>query len=88
MLKLERRVAVDGTVIFYLHGRVSGEWVAEFERTCRAALADGATPLQLDLTDVTYIDQAGLALFEQLWPHLTIVRSSLFAAELLKPLAR
>ena len=40
----------------------------------------------LDLLRVTYIDQAGLAALRRLWPQLTIVRASLFARELLKPI--
>jgi anti-anti-sigma regulatory factor len=86
MLKLERTDAADGTVTLFVHGRVGGEWVTELERACAMAIDGGARPLRLDLTDVTYIDQAGLALFRRLWPHLTILRSSLFAAELLRPL--
>jgi len=87
MLRLERADAKDGTVTLHVHGRIGGEWVGELERACRDAIEAGANPLGLDLTDVTYIDQAGLALFRRLWPHVTVLRSSLFAAELLKPLA-
>lgn len=87
MLKLERTDAIDGAVTLCLHGRIGGEWVTELEHACAEAIDGGAHPLRLDLSDVTYIDQAGLALFRRLWPHVTILRSSLFAAELLKPLA-
>ena len=87
MLKLERTDAMDGAVTLYLHGRVGGEWVTELEHACAGAIDAGARPLRLDLSDVTYIDQAGLALSRRLWPHVTILHSSLFAAELLKPLA-
>lgn len=87
MLKLERADSNNGAVTLHVHGRVGGEWVGELERACIEAIEDGAEPLNLDLSGVTYVDQAGLALFRRLWPHVTIVRSSLFAAELLKPLA-
>jgi len=87
MLKLERVDARDGAVTLFVHGRIGGEWVTELERACGGAIDAGARPLRLDLSGVTYIYQAGLALLRRLWPQVTVLRSSLFAAELLKPLA-
>lgn len=87
MLRLERVDDADGGATIRLHGRVGGEWVAELRSVCERALDAGTRPLRLDLANVTYIDQDGLTLFRKLWPHIVVLRSSLFAAELLKPIA-
>ena len=87
MLRLERLDDADGGATIRLHGRVGGEWVAELRTACEQALQARTRPLRLDLANVTYIDQDGLTLFRKLWPDVVVLRSSLFAAELLKPLA-
>ncbi|MFN7983580.1 MAG: STAS domain-containing protein [Vicinamibacterales bacterium] len=86
MLRLERAEDAHTGVTLHVHGRIGGEWVTEFERACDEAIAQCGPPLRLDLLRVTYIDQAGLAALRRLWPQLTIVRASLFARELLKPI--
>ena len=43
-------------------------------------------PVTLDLTNVTFIDSAGIAFFGEVLTDVTLVNCSLFAAELLKDL--
>jgi hypothetical protein len=52
----------DGTLWrLHLAGRLAGAWVAETENTWRSALVSGR-PVEIDMTDVTGIDEAGLSL--------------------------
>jgi anti-anti-sigma factor len=85
MLRLELAEDADGVVTLHVHGRIGGEWVREFQRVCEQTIAQHGPPLRLDLSNVTYIDQSGLAIFRALSSQLTVVRASLFARELLKP---
>ena len=85
MLRLERVENPDGSIVIRLHGRIGGAWVNELRDCCERAL-ETSQPLQLDLQNVTFIDRDGVALLRSLWSQLVILRSSLFAAELLKPL--
>ena len=83
MLRLERVENSDGSILIRLHGRIGGAWVAELRECCERAL-ETSRPLQLDLQNVTFIDRDGVALLRSLWGQVVILRSSLFAAELLK----
>jgi ABC-type transporter Mla MlaB component len=52
----------DGTLWrLHLAGRLAGAWVAETEKTWRSALGSGR-PVEIDMRDVTGIDEAGLCL--------------------------
>lgn len=85
MLRLERIENPDGSILIRVHGRIGGAWVDELRECCERAL-ETSRPLQLDLQNVTFIDRDGMALLRSLWSQLVILRSSLFAAELLKRL--
>jgi len=67
-----------------LDGQVSGRWVAELRRVFDAH-PGAARPLTIDLRGVTFIDQAGVAFFDEVCGDVTLVNCSLFAAEQLKP---
>jgi anti-anti-sigma regulatory factor len=87
MLKISRihtsRACVNPTL--KLEGQVRGRWVDELRRACCEALAAGGQHLTLDLADVSFIDTAGLALFEELADReVALANCSLFAAEQLK----
>jgi len=85
MLRIERDTTQDGIEALRLEGQLAGAWVDELRAACLAAIHRGATP-RLDLGGVTFIDLEGMALLRDLWAHLVVTRSSLFAAEQLKTL--
>lgn len=69
-----------------LVGQVSGKWVAELDRVSGEALAGGG-PLEIDMSEVTFVDPAGLLLFKRLLEsRVQIVNCALFVAEQLKTL--
>ncbi len=65
MLRIEPVETSTGDCVLRLEGEVVGPWVAEIRRSCDQALATGAR-LTLELTDVTFIDRAGVELFRRL----------------------
>ena len=64
MMKIE--ICVDsGRLTLKVEGRVAGPWVYELERCWRSARENHAKePFLVDLTGVSYIDQAGQYLLE------------------------
>jgi anti-anti-sigma factor len=88
MLRIERDEDTDGRVVIRLYGRIGGQWVPELKRVCDGVMTTEGRSLCLDLNEVTFIDQAGLALLRDMQSHVAITRLSLFAAELLKPTSR
>jgi anti-anti-sigma regulatory factor len=80
MLRIERIDEESGMTRVRATGRLTGPWVAELEK----ALSDHGpdVPLVLDLTDVSFVDRAGIALLRMLrsrtWMNL---RCSAFVAE-------
>jgi anti-anti-sigma regulatory factor len=64
MMKIE--ICEDsGRLILKVEGRVAGPWVCELERCWRSARENHAKgPFLVDLTGVSYIDQAGQYLLE------------------------
>lgn len=72
------------TRIVKSEGRLVGQWVGELQHTCGVLLAAGFAPT-LDLTDVLFIDDAGLhALRDLVGRGATIHRCSPFVAEQLR----
>jgi len=67
-----------------LEGRIVGPWVEELRRACLEQHAARCRPLTIDLRDVTFIDSAGIALFDEIFPTVTLINCSLFATEQLK----
>ena len=56
------------TATLRLEGRLTGPWVEELERVWRSALADPAEGgISVDLTDVTFVGEAGKRLLEQIY---------------------
>ena len=84
MLKLSQPTNADSVVTLKLEGSLSGLWVDEVRRTCEELLAEGRA-FVLDLSEVWFLDAAGVALVCQLksrgviWKHC-----SPFVAEQLK----
>jgi anti-anti-sigma regulatory factor len=80
MLRIERMDEASDVTTFRATGRLAGPWVAEFEK----ALSDHPTdaPLLIDLTDVSFVDRAGIALLRMLRNRTQVqLRCSAFVAE-------
>jgi anti-anti-sigma regulatory factor len=79
MLRIER--VDDGSdVTFRATGRLTGPWVTELEKALSGYLAEA--PLLIDLTDVSFVDRAGIALLRMLRSRTHVkLRCSAFVAE-------
>jgi anti-anti-sigma factor len=94
MLRISRETTADSkdAVLLRLEGQVTGLWVEEVRRTCDEAIGvndRGGNPLVLDLTDVSFIDTDGVALFRELAARgANLVNGSLFVMEQLKEVTR
>jgi hypothetical protein len=65
-------------------GRDQRPWVDELQRITEAALG-AATPIRLDLSDVSFVDRAGVVLLSRLAERdVTLVNCSAFVTELLR----
>lgn len=85
MLRITHDIdATTAGAILRLEGRVVGPWVETLRQACLEQAATPRRPLTIDLRDVTYIDSAGIALFDEIFPTVTMINSSLFAVEQLK----
>ncbi len=58
MLKITRRDEA-GTAVIQIEGRLVGPWVKELEECWRSVAAKQTLPVRVDLTAVSYIDEAG-----------------------------
>jgi anti-anti-sigma regulatory factor len=79
MLRIERTDEGAETTL-RATGRLTGPWVAEFEKV----LSDYAigTPVVIDLTEVSFVDRAGIALLRMLRSRTQVkLRCSAFVAE-------
>ena len=85
MLKISfQSASLHKPAVLTLEGQITGRWVDELRRAYDAHHRV-ARPLTIDLRDVTFIDQAGVGFFDEVYIHVTLVNCSLFAAEQLKP---
>lgn len=58
MLKITRRDE-GGTAVIQVEGKLAGPWVKELESCWRSAGAEQTRPVRVDLTAVSFIDEAG-----------------------------
>ena len=65
MLKISEGKATKQTVLLRLEGRIVGPWVGELRQICEPLVSDGSK-LALDLTEVTFADEAGVTLLASL----------------------
>ena len=80
MLRIERRTEGSDVTTFRATGRLTGPWVAEFERALSDHLSAGS--LLVDLTEVSFVDRAGIALLRMLRSRTQVtLRCSAFVAE-------
>jgi ABC-type transporter Mla MlaB component len=85
MLRIARVDDSEGQAIpaLKLEGKILGPWVIELGRACEE-LRVSTSAFRLDLTDVTFIDSAGLGLIHDLVRQgATLSGCSGFIAELL-----
>ena len=92
MLKISRTIKADDKkdgALLRLEGQVAGPWVEELRRACAEPRHNGHwAHLVLDLTNVTFIDADGVALFRQLSTRqVSWMNCSAFVAEQLKEVA-
>ena len=84
MLKIVLIEAARETPTLRLEGRVIGPWVEELRRSCEQALARGPG-LELDLSDVFFVDRDGVELFQSLQKRqVMLLNCSGFVAEQLR----
>lgn len=84
MLKITLDDEAHGGPVLKLEGHVCREWVDELRKAYLTVRASGREPLALDLENVRFIDAAGVAFFDEIYPDVRFVNCSLFAAEQLK----
>ncbi len=84
MLKITRIVGPDATLTFKVEGKLLGPWVAELFHVCTAG--EGLSGRDcLDLSGVTFVDQAGANLLKDLLSRgFTVSACSGFVAVLLR----
>jgi anti-anti-sigma regulatory factor len=76
--------ALDKVVTLRLEGQVRGPWVEALSKASEQVLATGSE-LILDLTEVSFIDMAGIALCHRLRDrNVAFLHCSPFVAEQLK----
>lgn len=83
MLRITRIDGPDATPTFKLDGKLLAPWVAEVQQVCLPA-GEGTGRANLDLSGLTFVDQAGARLLQDLLHRgLTISACSGFVAALL-----
>jgi anti-anti-sigma regulatory factor len=85
------RIVIDqtaaGELVYRLAGHLRNEWVAELRHACERVLQNNTNriSLTLDLSDVAFMDAAGLALCGELASRgVALANCSLFTAAQLK----
>jgi anti-anti-sigma regulatory factor len=58
MLKITRRDEA-GTAVIQVEGKLAGPWVKELEGCWRSVASQQTAPVRVDLTAVSFIDEAG-----------------------------
>lgn len=82
MLRITTVPTNPATPLLKLEGKLMGPWVEELQQVCTATSAP--PPLCLDLSAVSYVDSAGVALLRGLSRQgVRLVSCSGFIAELL-----
>ena len=84
MLKISEGKRTRQAVTLQLEGRVVGPWVGELQQVCDLLLSD-ASKLALDLAEVTFADEDGIALLAGLRARGVELRNATpFVAEQVK----
>jgi len=84
MLKISQIGTSNHPVVLKLEGRVIGAWVEELGHVCETLLSDGCG-LNLDMTDVSYLDGNGVTALTGLKSRgVSLINCSPFVEERLK----
>jgi ABC-type transporter Mla MlaB component len=84
MLKITRVVLSKKEITLQLDGRVTGQWVELLRDTAKSALNEGLM-LNVDLTNISFIDCEGIALIRNLIQRgVRHLNPPLFVAEQIK----
>jgi ABC-type transporter Mla MlaB component len=77
---------LDGSgLLLMLEGKLQEPWVEELARAARRPLPQGHDPIRLDLSAVTFADDAGVRLLRELLRQgVEIAATSAFVAALLR----
>ena len=78
-------VADGSGLLLKLEGTLREPWVEELARVARRPLPEGHGPIRLDLSSVTFADEAGVRLLRELLRQgVEIAATSAFVAALLR----
>ena len=78
-------VADGSGLLLKLEGKLREPWVEELARSARRPLPEGHGPIRLDLSSVTFADEAGVRLLRELLQQgVEIAATSAFVAALLR----
>ena len=84
MLKISEGKRTQQTTMLRLEGRLVGPWVAELEQICEPLLS-GVRRLELELAEVAFVDEPGIALLTRLKVQgAMLLNASPFVEEQLK----
>ena len=84
MLKISERKPAKTNPTLWLEGRVVGPWVGELRQICEPLMRDDGN-LALDLADVSFADESGVALLSSLKSRgVKLVNATPFVDEQLK----
>jgi len=82
VLRIIHATADDGRVVLRLVGQVRGRWVDELRSLSTEILRTPASQLELDLTEVSYLDADGILLLRDLsFRQVVVSHCSLFVAQ-------
>jgi ABC-type transporter Mla MlaB component len=59
-------VADDSGILLRIEGKLREPWVGELDRAARRRLAEGRGLIRLDLSSLTFADEAGVCLLHEL----------------------
>jgi anti-anti-sigma regulatory factor len=84
MLRITEVVDGGSGLLLKLEGKLRGAWVEELARAAERPSPDGHGPIRLDLSSVTFVDEAGVRLLRELLRQgVEIATASDFVAALL-----
>jgi ABC-type transporter Mla MlaB component len=84
MLKISETKPVRRTITLRLEGRIVGPWVEELQQVCEPLVSNGCR-LALDLAEVVFVDEKGVAALSGLTARGTkLINATPFVVEQLK----
>jgi anti-anti-sigma regulatory factor len=66
MLRITEVADGNGGTLLKLEGKLREPWVEELARAARRPRPEGSGPIRLDLSSVTFVDEAGVRLLRAL----------------------